>query len=393
MLAHLDSEYRKRHAKAQELAMACEREAERLKASGVDFSNKAATGRLEQLRAEYDRVNAAAGEAKDALLVALGREAKAVLLGEGVGEDFIKNIAKGGLSVKSALDATSGGTGVRAFYDPGIRELPQRKLFVRSVLPVRQATGDRVQYVRQTVANHAAAIVPAGDEKPRSEYKIERVEAQIVTIAHTTEAIDRALVADLDSIINFLNDQLTLGVRTAEEDEILNGPGPEGSPDHLLGLMNLAEFDVERDSAESNADAVYRAVTTIRENFSEPDAIILNPQDWAEIRLSKGDDGQYLAAPIILSDPDRLWGLPVVTSPVMAQGHGLVGDFQNGAAWYDREDARIDFASTGLGDNPGEELFSRNQLRWRGESRGTLACFFPQKFVTLANLGPVVQPS
>ena len=70
------------------------------------------------------------------------------------------------------------------------------------------------------------------------------------------------------------------------------------------------------------------------------------------------------------ADPERLWGKPIITSPVIAQGTVLVGNFQVGATVWDRESARITFTESGLADaGAGSELFTRNQIRFRAEER------------------------
>jgi hypothetical protein len=51
-----------------------------------------------------------------------------------------------------------------------------------------------------------------------------------------------------------------------------------------------------------------------------------------------------------------------------------------------REDVTVDFASTGLGDAAGQELFSRNQLRARAEGRYGVAVPYPQAFCHVSGL-------
>jgi HK97 family phage major capsid protein len=81
-----------------------------------------------------------------------------------------------------------------------------------------------------------------------------------------------------------------------------------------------------------------------------------------------------------------MWGIPVVTSPVMTVGTGLVGAFGVDATIYDREQARVTFTEAGLGDNAGEELFMRNQVRFRGESRIALGVARPASFCSVTGL-------
>lgn len=59
----------------------------------------------------------------------------------------------------------------------------------------------------------------------------------------------------------------------------------------------------------------------------------------------------------------------MIVSPLIAEGTALVGAFGTACKVHDREQARVTFTEAGLGDNAGEELFTRNLVRYRGESR------------------------
>jgi HK97 family phage major capsid protein len=132
-----------------------------------------------------------------------------------------------------ALDVTSGGTMVPAFFDPEIRLLPQRRLFIRSIIPSTPTTGDKFDFLRQTVYTNNAAPVAAGALKPTSVISLERVEDAVRTIAHLSEAVDRSLLSDMDQLRPFLDGALRLGVLLAEENQIING---NGTPPNLRGI-------------------------------------------------------------------------------------------------------------------------------------------------------------
>ena len=361
-----------------------ERERKQAIDAGTDLASDQKTlKRLDDLHARYDAVSKEAQDLEERWSRRVGGAAP-VLAGqardgvESMGAEFLRRLGAGVVGVK-ALDGTTGGTMVPPFFDPRIRDLPQRSLFVRSLIPVRIADGDKVWYLRQSVATNLAAPVAAGALKPTSVFTVERVEVPVVTVAHITEAIDRALVSDYSALVTFIDGQLRLGVLLAEEDQILNG---DGTPPNFEGILDTTGVGAPTEGAsESDADAIYRGITAVRAAFHEPDAIVLNPADWAGIRTSKATlDGQYLAAGIVDGDPDRLWGKQVITSPVIAAGVALVGAFAEGATIWSREEARVSFAETGLGDSAGEEMFTRNQLRFRGEERLAFGVERPDAF-------------
>lgn len=300
----------------------------------------------------------------------------------GPGADFVKAVQEAPGGTK-ALDGTSGGTLVRPFFDPNIRYLPQRHLVVRSLLPTRPATGDKIWFLRQTTATQAAAVVPAGGLKPTSVYTVERVEDSVRTIAHVSEALDRSLLQDEASLSDFINNQLTLGVLIAEENQIINGNGVGGNFRGILSTTGI--LSVTRGGSESRTDAVYRAITALRLAFYEADGIVLHPTDWQSLRMAKDANGNYMTGDVLASDPDRLWGIQVVTSPVIALGTGLVGNFAVGATVWDREEARVTWAEQGLND-AGNEMYTRNQIRFRGEERVAFSVERPPAWCQISNL-------
>lgn len=302
---------------------------------------------------------------------------------EGLGAAFLKELGGRGDAMK-ALDATSGGASLPAsFFDSRLRDLPQRQLFLRSLIPSTTVTSDKVNYIRQTVFTNNAAAVAAGALKPTSVITAERVEAPVRVIAHLSEALDRSMLTDYDQLTGFIDDQLRLGVLLEEEDQILNG---SGAAPNLTGILNTAGIQTQAKGADPTPDAVYKAITKIRVVFGEPDAVVFHPNDWQDVALLRNADGVYLWGSPANEAAPRIWNKQVIVSPVMAEGTALVGSFGTAAEVFERETVRISFAETGLGDVAGQELFSRNQIRVRAESRIGLAVIRPSFFCTVTGV-------
>jgi len=385
----LRSAFEAKRADAQEAWAVFEAAKDQAVASGVDLQKDAkAVKRLDDLHTAYRTVAVEANDLQERMLRAI--DGKSVSLpGEAsrdgmksLGAEFLKRLGAGAAGLK-ALDGTTGGTMIPPFFDPQIRLLPQRQLFVRSLLPVRIADGDKVWLLRQTVAQQNAEPVAPHGIKPTSVYTIERIEEPVRVIAHVSEALDRSLLIDFEQLTEFIDQQLRLGVLLAEESQIING---DGTGVNMTGILNTAGIQTQARGADAQVDAIYKGITKIREQFMEPDAVVLNPADWQTIRLSKDANANYLAGQVIQADPDRLWGKQIITSTVLAQGTGLVGAFAIGASVYDREQARITFTEQGLSDVAGEEMFTKNEIRFRGEERIAFGVERPAAFCEVTGL-------
>jgi HK97 family phage major capsid protein len=178
---------------------------------------------------------------------------------DGLGSEFVKQMGE------KALDGTTGGaTMPGSFFDPRLRELPHRKLFVRSLIPTTRVNSDKVAYIRQTVLTNNAAAVAAGALKPTSVITAAREEAPIRVIAHISEALDRSMLSDYDQLIRFIDDQLRLGVLLEEERQILLG---SGVAPNLTGILTTVGIQTQAKGADPVPDAVHKAITKVRNVF------------------------------------------------------------------------------------------------------------------------------
>lgn len=281
----------------------------------------------------------------------------------------------------AAIDGTTGGGTLPGyFFDPQIRDLPSRRLFIRSLIPTNtNVQSDKVDYIQQTVRTNNAAPVAAGALKPTSVMTVARKESPIQVIGHMSEAIDRSILMDSSSLSTFIDGQMRLGVMLAEEDQIING---SGTPPALRGILNTSGIQTQAKGADPTPDTVHKAITKIRTNaFVEPDAVVFHPLDWEEVALLRTADGLYIWNNPADDTPPKIWGLPVVLTTAIAQGTALVGAFGVGTEVDEREGARVTFQETGLNEG-GNDMFSRNQVRFRGESRIGLRVYRPDGFCT-----------
>jgi HK97 family phage major capsid protein len=301
----------------------------------------------------------------------------------GLSESFIESAGT------KAFDVTSGGTATSPFYDPAIRSLPQRRLFVRSLIPVKAIPNEKFDFLRQTVATFNAAETAAGSAKPTSVLSLERVEDRVRTIAHLSEPVDRSFLLDVDNLRDFIDGQLRLGVLLREDAQVVAG---NGTGENLRGILNTSGILTQAKGADPTVDTVLKASVKLQAQANPfvANGLVLHPNDLQDVLLMRDANGNYQAADsgaVRVTEDGRvfLWGLEVISTIAITEGTGLVGDF-NQATIYDREQARVDwFESGGLG-TAGAEIASRNQLVARGEERIGFAVHRPSAFCSLTGI-------
>ncbi|MEL0099118.1 MAG: phage major capsid protein, partial [Opitutae bacterium] len=312
----------------------------------------------------------------------------------------------------------------------GIVQLPQRSRRVRDLFPARTTNAAVVEYFRQTgyvISSYASAqntprtinsnaagqqtdgwregtqawasayMVPERNAdntnfgaKPKSSLSFVGQQAPVRTIAHW-EAAHRNVLSDEPQLRGIIDNELLYGLRLMEDQQILNG---SGTSDELNGILNDTNIQsyihpiyapdyiasaATPTTADTKADAVRRALTLAYLANYEPTGVIVNPMDWEDIELTKNSQGTYLLAMSVAAGAEqRVWRVPVIDTPAIAQGTALVGAFGTGAQLYDREAASIRISENY------DDFFTRNAIVILAEERLALAVKRPESFVQIS---------
>ena len=266
----------------------------------------------------------------------------------------------------------------------GIVPIAQRRSRVRDLFPVRTTNSAVIEYFRQSGFTNNASVVPEYASsnfgaKPHSTFTFVGEQAPVRTIAHW-EAAHRNVLADEPQLRSIIDNELLYGLRLHEDHQILSGAG---TSEDLTGILNTSGIQTYSWSAgattpvaDTKADAIRRAATLSFLAYYEPSGVILNPNDWEDIELTKDSNGQYLmAVSIVAGAESRIWRIPVVDTPAIASGTALIGSFGQGAQLYDREEATIRVSEQH------SDFFVRNAIVVLAEQRLALAVKRPESFV------------
>jgi HK97 family phage major capsid protein len=266
----------------------------------------------------------------------------------------------------------------------GIVPIAQRRSRVRDLFPARTTNSAVVEYFRQTGFTNAASVVPEYSSsnfgaKPQSSMTFVGEQAPVRTIAHW-EAAHRNVLADEPQLRSIIDNELLYGLRLTEDAQILSGAG---TGEDLTGILNTSDIQTYSWSAgattpvaDTKADALRRAATLAYLAYYEPTGIIVHPSDWEDIELTKNTQGTYLLAMSVAGGAEsRVWRIPVIDTPAIAEGTALVGAFGTGAQLYDREAASIRISEQH------SDFFVRNAIVVLAEERLALAVKRPEAFV------------
>ena len=285
--------------------------------------------------------------------------------------------------IYSALPSGNPGSFGSVQRDPMVLP-PMRTRRVRDLFPSRTTTAAVIEYFRMTGFTNNAASVAERDggsfaAKPQSSFSFVGEQAPVRTLAHW-EAAHRNVLADEPQLRSIIDNELLYGLRLQEDSQILTG---NGSGENLRGILETTGIQTYDWSAglvgDNKADAIRRAATLSFLAYYEPTGVVLHPNDWEDIELSKDDNGQYLVAvSVAMGGEPKLWRIPVVDTPAMTEGTALVGAFGTGAQLYDREQASIRISEQHA------DFFVRNAIVVLAEQRLALAVKRPEAFVAVS---------
>lgn len=290
-----------------------------------------------------------------------------------------------GLAVKGRLstDAIAGAVGRKAVVESGSTIVPtpivgdlraegRRPTLVAELLPVATVAGDTFRFLQHTTRTNLAATVERGALKPTSVFTVESVDDRCRTIAHLSEPIHRADLDDSTALRAFLDAEMRYGVLEALDSLVVNA---DGTGEDFEGLLEVAgqvmPFTTDVLTTTRNAITAHEVAGII------PNRWLFHPVDWAALELTRSDEVFVLGDPgtpgsqvVIDRARRRLWGIDVMTSPVVPQGVAILLDTDD-VVLVVREQVRVDVSENVADD------FSRNLVRIRSEMRAGLAPLRP----------------
>lgn len=256
---------------------------------------------------------------------------------------------------------------------PGIIAQPDRRMTIRDLMMPGQTSGQTIEYVRETGFTNAATFVTEGQQKPQSDIQFELKTVNVRTIAHWVKAT-RQILSDVPQLRSYIDGRLRYGIQFREETALLKGTG---TGQEIEGIKTVAtDYSTARNkTGDTRIDTIRHALTQVEIAEYYATGIILHPNDWEKIELTKTTEGAYIFAnPQSMAAP-TLWGRPVVTTQAQTAGEFTVGAFRMASQIFDREEVTVELATQHSDD------FTKNLVTILAEERLTAAHFRPEAIV------------
>lgn len=255
--------------------------------------------------------------------------------------------------------------------------LPTERIWMSDVLPSGRTNSGTIWYPRHTGGEGGVApwaMANPATDKPQVDFDFDSVSDPVEWLAGYVK-VPRAMLEDIEWLRSFVNQNLLLSLKKAENNQILNG---NGTSPQLSGIIpQAAAYDGSYAiGVERIIDAGYGQVN---EAYGNANLAILHPRDAVAIILNKASgSGEYDLPPGTIGFVNNrltIAGMTVVQTTEMDQGSFLVGD--NTASQFI---TRLSPELRVFEQN--EDDAKKNLIMIRIEERAALATYYPNWWVT-----------
>lgn len=291
-----------------------------------------------------------------------------------------------GLGIRTTFINSTGGPLTSYDRPPGLVLLEQQPLTIAQLFSSGETSALVIRFLREEAYSQAATAVAEAAAKPEAEFSLEEVDATVKKIAVIGRVSDE-MFNDFPVVRDYINQRLVFMVGSLEDNHLLNG---DGTNNKITGVLSTSGIQTEASGASATViDALHKAITKIRTvGFFSPDAIVMHPNDWQDVKLSKDSNGQYYAGGPFTGAyavggyqaAGQIWGLPVIATTAIAEGTALIGAFKLGGQIFRREGIRVEMTNSDASD------FQYNRICIRVEERLTLAVYRPKAFCTVTGI-------
>lgn len=277
-------------------------------------------------------------------------------------------------TVRMELKNTTVGSDATVAPDrrPGLTGGAFRRFLVESAMNALPTASNAVEFTREVTFVNNAAETAENSAKPETDITFNLQTAPVRTIAHWTR-ISRQLAADAPAVAAYINTRMRYGVDLRVENQLING---NGSGANLSGIFNTGNFTPHGYTAASmtswvaNAqrfDLIRRVIGDLQAADYPPNAILLNPVDWAAMEALKDTQGRYLLGNPGSSAPAAIWGIPVIPTNAVTADTFLVAALDMAAMIYNRDGVAVALSEEDASN------FTTNLVTIRAERRLALA--------------------
>lgn len=242
-------------------------------------------------------------------------------------------------------------------YQAGMVTMPDQPLQIEQLFPHIPVSVDAIEYTKEGAVTDGSKIVAEGGKLGETTVTNPTLHTTSCVNIGAYTVVTHQLLTNESALAAFIETKMQYKLKLNIENQLVNG---NGTSTQLGGLLHEGNFtdktSIVQSKLEKDAtmfDFVMWLKTEFENQYIVPEHLLLSPDDWTKLALMKDANGHYILGGPQLLATKNLWGLPVMTTPFVAAGKYILGNFTLGATIYDRE--ALDFR---ISDSDGENFKS-----------------------------------
>ncbi len=252
--------------------------------------------------------------------------------------DQIKAIKDGKQGVKNALEINLKAVGDMSTsinltgayfqgYDqrPGIKVVPLFDPHLRGLFPQTTTEKPFIRYQRETAMQGGPDMTAEAALKPQMDFSFDEVDATVRKIAGYFR-ISEEMIDDIPYLLSYMSNRGVESLKNIEDYQILHG---DGTGQNLAGLDTVATAfaaGTTITTTPNEFDTFVTAKKQLRNKFMMPTHILVNPENYATMRLRKATTGEPLFPYLADMGTISVDGTPIIQNTRVAIGSFYVMD-------------------------------------------------------------------
>lgn len=275
------------------------------------------------------------------------------------------------------LFTTSAGWAPEVTRTGKVVDYATRPIQVIDLIPQTVTGQAAVAYMEETTFTNNAAEVLEGGSYGESALALTEQTSTVRKVSTFLPVTDETF-EDEARAESYVNNRLPFMLRQRLDGQILVG---NGTAPNLRGVNNVVGIQTQAKGADPTPDAVYKAIVLVRTTGQAmPDAFVVNPLDWQDVRLLRTVDGIYIWGNPSEAGPERIWGLQVAQAQAQTQNTGVVGDFGNFSELAVRRGVEVKVSDSH------STYFVEGKQAIRADLRAALIFYRPTAFCTVTGI-------
>ncbi len=287
------------------------------------------------------------------------------------------------IDIRNAVFRTGAGWDPQIIRIDRVELTPQRPIAVIDMVPMLPTGMDTIAYMEETTftdnAVETAESAATTDADLIGENALVLTERQRpvewlpVFIPVTMQQME-----DVEGIEGYIDSRLTYALRARLDLQILAGTGVTPL---LLGTENVTGIQVQAKGVDTEEDAIFKAMTSIRDNgFAEPSVCFIRPDRFQNIRLRKTSTGDYIWGHPSQAGPLQIWGITLAQTTAVTATKALLGDYSNFSTLYTKRGITLAVSDSH------QSYFTRGMLAIRADMRISMVHYRPKAFAEVTGL-------